>query len=237
MTRQTLIVVVVTTAVVVATSGTALAKGPESATITGPGIDEPIELINADYFNSDYTNHVKELMRQTGLWYATSSRISAKPAGDLGPRYTLTWINSGPPGGPVEERTIRQALYLYAENGPVIHTPAQEGLEGWGPDVVGWFTPPDGLSDTLAALDVPILESGSFGEPLASAIPGGASVERDPVSVPEVTGDTSASDAATANAAVKGEPAEDFRYLVALGLGLIILLTFAAWRRMVISAR
>ena len=227
----------VTSAIVGVLGGIAFAKGPESATITGPGIDEPIELINADYFDSDYTDHVKELMRQTGLWFATSSRISTEPAGDLGPPYTLTWINSGPPSDSVDKRTIRQTLYLYADNGPVIHTPAQEGLEGWGTNVIGWFTAPDGLRDTLAALDVPILESGSISEPLASNNQEGASVERDFVSVPEVISDTSASNPAAANAAVKGEPADDLRHLVALGFGLVVVLVWAIWRRIGITGQ
>lgn len=207
MSKRTMIVLVVTIAIVVAIGGTAFAKGPESATITGPGIDEPIELINVDYFDTDYTDHVKELMRQTSLWYATGggSRISAEPAGTLGAAYTLTWINSGPPGDLVDERTIRQLLYLHAEVGPIIHTPAQEGLEGWGPDVVGWFTAPDGLTDTLAALGVPVSASESIFDMSASIDPSAASP-------------------------VEAEPTNPLGYL-AVGFGLIIGLGWAARRR------
>jgi len=207
MRKRTMIVIAITSATVVAIGGTAFAKGPESATITGPGINAPIELINVDFFDTDYTDHVKELMRQTSLWYATGggSRIAIEPAGALGSAYMLTWINSGPPGDPLEERTIRQLLYLRAEGGPVIHTPAQKGLEGWVPGVVGWFTAPDGLTDTLAALGVPVPASESLSEVSASIDP-------------------------TAAPSVEAEPTAPLGYL-AVGFGLAFGLVRAARRR------
>ncbi len=130
------------------------AKGPESATITGPGIDRPIELI--DTANPDL---VTRLMQQTGLWFTTGDlpRPLEEPLAELGPSYTLAWINGIPPGKSVDERTIVQVIYPDAENGPVIHTPDQEALSGgWGPGVIGWFAAPSGLRDTLAELGVPI---------------------------------------------------------------------------------
>ena len=143
------------------------AKGPESAIITGPGIDQPIELINTT--NRDL---VARLMEQTGLWYATGDLPQPidKPAGDLGPSYTLIWINSGPPGASIDERTIRQEIYLDAEGGPVIHTPNQESLRGWGPVVNGWFAAPSGLRETLAELGVPISPASWFSEIIPSEI-------------------------------------------------------------------
>jgi hypothetical protein len=132
-----------------------VAKGPESATITGPEIDQSIELIN----NTDL-DLVVRLMEQTGLWYDTGIPLpSEEPVGELGPTYTLTWINSGPPSLSKEKRTIRQELYLDAENGPLIHTPAQETLQGWGPGVIGWFVAPGELKETLTELGVPISPS------------------------------------------------------------------------------
>jgi hypothetical protein len=73
----------VATAVVV-TARPALAKGLESATIAGPGIDRPIEL-------SDTPNLMVRLMEQTGLWYrnrrspatGTAGRARARLHGDL----------------------------------------------------------------------------------------------------------------------------------------------------------
>lgn len=211
MSKRTLIIMVVTSAIVVAIGGIALAKGPESATITGPGIDEPLEIELIETANPDL---VRRLMEQTGLWFATgdSSRIPAEPAGDLGPAYTLTWINSGPPADPVEERTIRQILYLHAESGPVIETPSQIGLEGWGPEVIGWFIAPDGLADTLTAMGVPTLAPQSMLDPPASTNPEAAALH-------EV------------------EPADSVSYLAVAGFGLfiVILLIWIARRRTTIA--
>jgi hypothetical protein len=135
------------------------AKGPESATISGPGIDQPIELI--DGTNPDL---VARLMEQTVLWFGGGDPLPGQPVGDLGPGYALTWVNAGPPEKSVEERTIRQVIYLEAESGPLIHTPAQDGLEGWGPGVTGWFAAPNGLRDTLVALGAPLSAGASPGK-------------------------------------------------------------------------
>ena len=131
------------------------AKGPESVVITGPEFDQPIELM--DTADIDL---MSRLMEQSGIWYGTGDlpKPLAKQPGELGPAYTLTWVNGGPPGKSVAERTIRQFIYLDAERGPMIHTPAQKTLENWGPGVIGWFTASDHLPDTLAKLGVPLDE-------------------------------------------------------------------------------
>lgn len=209
MSKRSLIIMVATSAIVVAIGGSALAKGPESATITGPGIDESLEIELIETANPDL---VRRLMEQTGLWFATGdgSRIPAEPAGNLGPAYTLTWINSGPPADPVEERTIRQILYLQAESGAVIETPYQIGLEGWGAEVIGWFQAPDGLADTLTALGVP-------------------------TSAPQSMLDPSTSTNLEAAALHEVEPADSVSYLAVAGFGLVILLIWIARRRTTIA--
>jgi hypothetical protein len=75
---------------------------------------------------------------------------------DLGPAHLLSWVNSGPPEMSEADRTIHQLLYLDAAGGPVIHTPVQKGLDGWGPGVTGWFAAPRGLLDTLVELGAPV---------------------------------------------------------------------------------
>jgi hypothetical protein len=150
-----------TALVLFALAGNVWAKGPVSLTISGPGIDEPLELVaGAD------RALLTRLMEQTGLWYATGDlpRPLAGPPAELGPRYTLTWVNGGPPDKSREERTIRQELYLVDGGGLVIHTPDQETLENWGQGVIGWFAAPDGLRDTLAEMGAPLPAATSSAE-------------------------------------------------------------------------
>ncbi len=133
------------------------AKGPVSVTIAGPGIARPIELME-----SGDPELMNRLMLQTGLWYGGGPRLQEAPPGALGPAYTLTWVNAGPPGEHLENRTIYQLIYLEAESGPLIHTPAQQGLVNWGAGVIGWYPAPDGLRDTLTEFGVPTQTAFSF---------------------------------------------------------------------------
>jgi hypothetical protein len=139
--------------VLIVFSSGARAKGPESATIAGPWIDQPIELVN-----TSKADLVRRLMEQTGLWFGGHAleELDETPTGELGPSHTLTWVNAGPPGRSVAERTIRQIIYLEADGGPVIHTPAQASLDDWGAGVIGWFAAPSDLRDTLVELAVPM---------------------------------------------------------------------------------
>jgi hypothetical protein len=97
-------------------------------------------------------------MEQSGIWYGVGDLPSpvSEPAGELGQAYELTWVNGGPPGTPIKERTIVQFIYLNAESGALIHTPPQDSLQNWGQSVIGWFAAPEGLPDTLMDLGVPI---------------------------------------------------------------------------------
>ena len=156
------------------------AKGPESVTITGSGIDQPLELMAT-------TNHdlIVQLMEQTGLWYGTGEPLQEEQLVHLGPVYTLTWVNIGPPEKSVEERTIRQLIYMYAENGPLIQTPDQESLQGWGPDAIGWFAAPVELRDTLIEMGVPIAAASSPAKQPPSGISSAPALPvRQPVPVP-----------------------------------------------------
>lgn len=120
-------------------------------TITGPGID-PIDLLDVGFHDAG------SLPTATRLWANNDPEYAIdQPTGDLGPAYTVSWVNSGPPGDPLEERTVHQLIYLDAEGGPVIHNPDQLGLEGWGGEVIGWFRAPEDLGDILHGLGVPLL--------------------------------------------------------------------------------
>lgn len=149
---QVLAAMAVAVVVLVGLVHPAVAKGPSSATLSGPGIDPPIDLTQtAD------PGLMHAVMQQTGLWFGAGEAVPQEPAAaDLGPRYTLSWVNSGPPSLSEEERTIDQYIYAHANLGLVIHTPEQNGLSGWGRSVTGWFVAPIGLQPTLTELGIEI---------------------------------------------------------------------------------
>lgn len=159
MSRRTATVLLVVSVLVLANVGIALGKGPESVMLTGPEIDSPAELMDAVDWpiscdDSCPPDPMVRLMEQSGLWSATGDLPIAidGPEGDLGPRHVLTWVRGGFDGESVEGRTFHQYIYLQADDGPVIHTPRQDGLADWGSNVVGWFRASDDLPDTLASL-------------------------------------------------------------------------------------
>jgi len=176
--RRTVTVLLVVSILVLANAGIALGKGPESVTLTGPGIDSLVELMDAVDWpisceDSCPPDPMVRLKEQSGLWYATGDLPVAidEPEGDLGPRHVLTWIRGGFDGESVEERTFHQYIYLQAEDGPVIHTPEQDGLVDWGSNVVGWFRASGDLPDTLASLRAAPPGGGVTG-PVAIGVPG-----------------------------------------------------------------
>lgn len=149
MLRRCALVTALTFVLILAGAGVSLAKGAESGVLSGPTIDRPISLIDPGKSFDTYENDAPiRLVRQTGLWSGPGPSVTVPP-GDLGDRYVLTWVNMGPPGDPVEERTIYQYLYPNAADGPLIHTPEQVGLEGWGVQVIGWFEGPTDLANTI----------------------------------------------------------------------------------------
>jgi hypothetical protein len=131
-------------------AATALAKGPETGTLSGPGIEMPIVFLDQTRPHETYDVEPPiTLLEVTGLWYAPVPG-EATPLADLGEPYTVQWVNMG--GGSLIDRTIVQHIYLDAEGGPLIHTPDQIGLERWGDGVVGWFKAKDGIEKAIDAV-------------------------------------------------------------------------------------
>lgn len=137
---------------------TVVAKGPESVTISGPGLDQPIELNH-----TTDSELMTELMKQSKFWYGIGRPVPIDVStSDLGQGFTVEWINMGPPDKTVEERTIRQVVYFETEYGAVVYTPEQESLSGWGYDPSGWYEASDELSGTFEALGIHIAESNTI---------------------------------------------------------------------------
>jgi hypothetical protein len=146
----------VAVAAVLVAAGPASAKGPVSAIITGPGIDESIDVV--EVVSAD----------DTGVWLALSDMadpavLPTAPKTDLGPRHTLVWKMSGPQGS----IPVHQYLYLEADGGPLAYTePGQPFIDGVTTEQ--WYRMPSRVRDALAAEGVP-LDGLKPGKPAAGA--------------------------------------------------------------------
>ena len=89
----------------------ASAKGPSEARITGPGLDKPIKISGTETDGSP----IMSLAEAAGFFPAAFGQepnpLIARPKGDLGPKYVITYEV---PGGNFSNFTIRQDLYPYA---------------------------------------------------------------------------------------------------------------------------
>jgi hypothetical protein len=133
---------------VLALAGPARAKGIQSATISGPGLDEPIQVAQPDS---------SKLPALTGFWDVMPGQPAPPALTDeastpqLGPRYTITWRLMTHAD---ETTAIHQDLYLDAEGGPLVHTAAGQPIFDGG-TVGGWYEAPAALRDMLRSLGVP----------------------------------------------------------------------------------
>jgi hypothetical protein len=138
-------IVIVLAAALLAFPAAAAAKGPAAATLTGPGLDEPIRF--------QWSGRVADLgllVEQSGFFAAAFGQapnpmLARRPEGSLGPRYTITYDLGNP---------VRQHVYPWARGGPLTHVPG--GQRFWDTKTTdrGWYRA-SGLTDTLVAAGLP----------------------------------------------------------------------------------
>ena len=97
--------------------GVALAKGPLSGSVSGPGLAAPIKLDGTGEW--DEHSPLALLTANSGIY--DRSRHPPRPAGELGPRYEVRLVfprhSTGKPAN-----VVTQHLYPNAEHGPTVHT-------------------------------------------------------------------------------------------------------------------
>jgi hypothetical protein len=133
------------------------AKGPDQATITGPGLDTPIVLGGDAEGNASST--FGRFAEGAGFMYVVFQQtpdqtLAKRPKGDLGPKYEIVWRV---PGGEGATAFARQALYPYASGGPVTYMrPGQPLFGGEHLTHGGWFRSRDGsFKEQLVSLGLP----------------------------------------------------------------------------------
>ena len=144
MRRRALVFIATVGLVLLAWAEPALAKGPDQATISGPGLVRPIVVSGLGEPGS--TDKLGELADGSGLFLAmfgpdgsSGQRLASEaPAGVLGPKYDLTYrVPDGTPTGGL----VRQDLYPQAAGGPVTHTEAGQAVFGTRTSG-GWYRAP-----------------------------------------------------------------------------------------------
>ena len=148
---------------------TALGKGPSEAVINGPGSGGGGITLTGCCANDTPTMMLAE---RAGFFPAVFTQtpdpmLDARPTGDLGPKYTITYTVPGPSN---ETWTIEQHLYPYAASGPVTYMkPGQKIFEVPGGTRGGWFQATPQLKETLVAAGLP--SAAPSGSPGRSSLP------------------------------------------------------------------
>jgi hypothetical protein len=127
----------------------AAAKGPSSATISGPGLDKTIRVSgNGEYI----TSRLGHLTEQAGFFPAAFGQspnpmLPSRPKGNLGPKLTIHYVV---PGGDNTTFRIVQDVYPYAAGGAVTYMKPGQNL--FGMTTHGGWLRAYGLKRTLVRL-------------------------------------------------------------------------------------
>jgi hypothetical protein len=138
----------------------AWAKGATQAVITGPGISKPITLAPSSAGQSTYDPHLEKLAESSGFYLGVwGGRIKGpgrllahQPAGDLGPRYTITYTML-PVHGKIDD--IAQYVYPFAEPRPITFMPSEQTYWGKNTTVGAWYAAHLDLKRMLVSLGLP----------------------------------------------------------------------------------
>ena len=131
----------------------ATAKGPSSASVTGPGLDRAVPVQGEAEMGTG--TPLGSLVELGGFFpqmfvQAPDSTTPTRPSGDLGPSYRVVYRVPGPHG----ISTVVQDVYPYAKT-PVTYM--RPGQRFWGVNHThgGWFVSGPGLKATLVAAGLP----------------------------------------------------------------------------------
>jgi len=116
----------------------ALGKGASQAEITGPGLADPLFLAGEGKVGGERLMHIAEAAGFLAATFGQSPdpMLDARPTGNLGPRYRITYVMPGPNN---ELDEIRQDLYPYAQPTPVSYTPPKQPFFGTEQTRGGWY--------------------------------------------------------------------------------------------------
>jgi hypothetical protein len=131
---------------------TGAAKGPDQATITGPGLDTPLSISG-----TEGSGDLGLLVNEAGFFPAAFPQspdpmLAKQPLARLGPRYAIVYRLPGPNS---QADTLRQDLYPYAPGGPISYM--KPGQRFWDQERTrgGWYRGTVGLRQMLVRAGLP----------------------------------------------------------------------------------
>jgi hypothetical protein len=149
------LVAVAALAVALAIPSAAAAKGPASASISGPGLDRNLAVHGQGEMGPgtplgmlvDQGGYFAQVFGQT-----PTATLAARPKGTLGPRYRITYVIPGP--NAVQSRLV-QLFYPFAK--PVPLTYMKPGQSFWTTEktVGGWYRASKALTRSLIQVGLP----------------------------------------------------------------------------------
>jgi hypothetical protein len=136
----------------------AAAKGPSGASISGPGLERTLT-ITGD--GEGLGTQLGGLAMKSGFFaqmfgQTPDPTFRTRPAGTLGPRYTVVYVVPGP--NDIQSRVV-QRIYPFAK--PVALTYMKTGQQFWQADEThgGWFRASLALKRILVRAGVPAQQS------------------------------------------------------------------------------
>jgi hypothetical protein len=133
----------------------AAAKGPASASVSGPGLDHSLT-IRGDG-EPGRGSSLGTLADASGFFpqmYGQSPdpTLRSEPDGTLGPRYRVVYVVPGP--NSVKSRVV-QHVYPYAQPSPLSHMSSGQSYWGSRKTLGGWFRGPVALKKVLVRAGLP----------------------------------------------------------------------------------
>ena len=151
--RRLLLLATVGTLAALAVTASATAKGPSTASLTGPGLGHALPIKGEGEMGRG--TPLGSLVELGGFFpqmfaQVPDSTTRKRPVGDLGPRYRVVYRVPGPGG----TSTVAQDVYPYAKT-PVTYM--RPGQRFWGVSHAhgGWFVSGPGLKVALVAAGLP----------------------------------------------------------------------------------
>jgi hypothetical protein len=147
-----------TLALALALAGPAGAKGPDQATVTGPGLDGGKIVFRSGGGDPASGSKFFRFVEAVGFFPAVFRQspdpmVDKRPTGSLGPRYKVVYRVPGPDG---DNAAVRQDVYPYASLGVVSYMkPGQPVFGGREKTRGGWFVAGHPTKSTLVAAGFP----------------------------------------------------------------------------------